>query len=258
MGVEGIEQLNLYFTVYIPQFIYAMIAPLLLFALFLTINRPTAIMFLICVPLIPMSIILVSKYVKKIFNKYWDKYLSIGGTFLDAINGIKELKLFNYENQKGVELDESNETFRNITMKVLIMQLFSVSIMDLVAYGGAAAGIAVALFQLQSSIISSPYLVLFIILVGSEFFLPMRSLGSAFHLAMNRATAGNKLLDIIEQNENYHDGNLKIKEIRSIEFINATFKYDDGTEFVIKDFNFKFDMNHLYGVAGKSGSGKST
>ena len=199
LGVEGIEQLNLYYTVYIPQFFYALIAPIILFIIFCFINYVVALIFLVCIPLIPISIILMLKYAKKIFNVYWDKYLKMGGSFLDALNGLKELKIFKVSKLKGKELDENNEEFRKITMKVLTMQLFSTTIMDLVAYGGSAIGIVVAIYSYTNNfLIDSIYLVLFIILVGAEFFLPLRSLGSAFHMAMNGETAGNKILDILE------------------------------------------------------------
>lgn len=259
LGVEGIEQLNLYYTVYIPQFFYALIAPIILFIIFCFINYVVALIFLVCIPLIPISIILMSKYAKKIFNVYWDKYLKMGGSFLDALNGLKELKLFKVSKLKGKELDENNEEFRKITMKVLTMQLFSTTIMDLVAYGGSAIGIVVAIYSYTNNfLIDSIYLVLFIILVGAEFFLPLRSLGSAFHMAMNGETAGNKILDILEK-EDIKEGDIKLNGISSISFNNVTFSYkDDNPKKVLDNISFNLIKNNLYGLVGLSGSGKSS
>lgn len=258
LALEGIEQLNLYFTIYIPQFFYALISPILLFILFLFIDYVVALIFLISIPLIPLSIVLVSKYAKKIFNIYWDKYLKMGGSFLDTLKGLKELKLFKVEDIKGKELDKNNEEFRRVTMKVLVMQLFSTTIMDLVAYGGSAIGISVGIIHYsQGYLINSPFLLLFIILVGAEFFLPLRSLGSAFHMAMNGETAGIKLLDIIEKNE-MNNGNNLINKISSISFNNVDFKYEDGEEILLNNINLRLETNNIYGICGLSGSGKSS
>lgn len=259
LGVEGIEQLNLYYTVYIPQFFYALIAPIILFIIFLFINYIVALIFLICIPLIPLSIILMSKYAKKIFNVYWDKYIKMGGSFLDCLNGLKELKLFKASSLKGKELDDNNEEFRKITMKVLIMQLFSTTIMDLVAYGGSAIGIVVSLYCYYNNyLIDSFYLVLFIILVGAEFFLPLRSLGSAFHMAMNGETAGNKILDILNK-ENITQGEEVLTSIDQICLNNVSFSYkDDNPKLVLDNVSFSLNKNKLYGLVGLSGSGKSS
>lgn len=259
LGVEGIEQLNLYYTVYIPQFFYALIAPIILFIIFCFINYVVALIFLICIPLIPVSIILMSKYAKKIFNVYWDKYLKMGGSFLDALNGLKELKLFKVSSLKGRELDENNEEFRKVTMKVLTMQLFSTTIMDLVAYGGSAIGIVVAIYSYTNNfLIDSIYLVLFIILVGAEFFLPLRSLGSAFHMAMNGETAGNKILDILDKKD-ILEGNVKLNDINKISFKDVSFSYkDDNPKLILDNISFNLTKNNLYGLVGLSGSGKSS
>ncbi len=259
LGVEGIEQLNLYYTVYIPQFFYALIAPIILFIIFLFINYIVAIIFLICIPLIPLSIILMSKYAKKIFNVYWDKYIKMGGSFLDCLNGLKELKLFKASSLKGKELDDNNEEFRKITMKVLIMQLFSTTIMDLVAYGGSAIGIVVSLYCYYNNyLIDSFYLVIFIILVGAEFFLPLRSLGSAFHMAMNGETAGNKILDILNK-ENIVEGDIFLSSIDKVNLTNVSFSYkDDNPKLVLDNVSFSLRKNNLYGLVGLSGSGKSS
>lgn len=255
LSVEGIEQLNLYYTIYIPQFFYSLISPLILFIIFCFISWEVAIIFLVCVPLIPMSIIAISKYAKKIFAKYWDKYLAMGGEFLDSIKGLKELKIFLYDEKRGTELDLKAEEFRKITMKVLVMQLWSTAIMDFVAFGGAALGLTVALLNLRNGTISSGFLALFIIIVGAEFFLPMRALGSAFHISMNGATAGKKILEILNEKEE-EDGKTIIDRIDSITFEDVYIDY--GKEKIIKSFSASINSFGLYGLVGESGSGKST
>ena len=179
LSTEGIEQLRLYYSNYLPSFFYAMFAPILLFIMFMFINIPVAITYLVCVPLIPLSIVMVSKWAKKIFNKYWNQYTSLGDSFLDNTSGMKELKIFAYDEIKAKQMMNESEEFRKITMKVLTMQLASITIMDLVAYGGAGIGIVLSLIAMKNGL--DVYLALFIILIGAEFFLPMRALGSAFH-----------------------------------------------------------------------------
>ncbi len=255
LGLEGIEQLSLYYTVYVPQFFYSMISPILLFILFCFIAYPAAIVFLFCVPLIPVSIIAVSKYAKKIFAIYWDKYLSMGGDFLDNIRGMRELKIFLSDLRQQEKMDDNAEEFRKITMKVLVMQLWSTSIMDFVCFGGAAIGMVAAIISLQHGIVASPYLALFIIIVGAEFFLPMRALGSAFHISMNGATAGKKILDILNEEQEVNDKKT-ISNIDEIRIENANIAYDD--EIILKDVNLKINENGLYSIVGRSGSGKST
>lgn len=167
-----------------------MIAPLVLFVVCVGIDWKVALVLLACVPLIPISIIAVSKYAKRIFAKYWGKYTSMGDTFLDSVQGLRELKIFRADAKRHVKINESAEEFRKITMKVLVMQLASTTIMDLVAYGGAGAGIALAVIGLANGL--NPAAGLFLILVAVEFFLPLRAFGSAFHIAMNGASAGKR------------------------------------------------------------------
>ena len=152
-------------------------------------------MLLACVPLIPVSIVAVSKYAKKIFAKYWGKYTSMGDAFLDSVQGLKELKIFKADGARHKKMNASAEEFRKITMKVLVMQLASTTIMDLVAYGGAGAGIALSVVGLMNGL--APAAALFLVLVAVEFFLPLRSLGSAFHVAMNGASAGRKIISLL-------------------------------------------------------------
>lgn len=257
LGIEGVEQLNLYYSVYLPQFFYALIGPIILFIIFCFIDLLTAFIFLICVPLIPLSIILVSKYAKKIFNKYWDKYLSMGGDFYDSLMGMKELKIFNADLRQQEKLDQNAEEFRKVTMKVLVMQLYSTSLMDLIAYGGAAVGLLCALISFFNGGITNFALVIFIILVGSEFFLPMRYLGSAFHISMNGASAGKKILEILNYQEE-KKGNVRINDINNITFKNVSLTYEGSNNKALNNVSFNFSRSGLYGIAGASGGGKST
>lgn len=252
LSTEGIEQLRLYYQTYLPSFFYAMIAPLLLFIIFMFLDKVVAIIYLVAIPLIPLSIILVSKFAKRIFNKYWNIYLGLGDSFLDSVKGLKELKIFNYDQEKEKELNVKSEEFRKITMKVLVMQLYSISIMDLVAYGGAALGIVFSLISLQNGL--NYAVVLFMILIGAEFFLPLRRLGSAFHVAMNGATAFKKVIKLLNEEEQVRNLTIDSK-INSISVNNLNFSY--GDKVVLKDINLNFEKG-LYSLVGVSGSGKST
>ncbi len=255
LSSEGIEQLRLYYTSYLPSFFYSMLAPICLFVLFCFFSWKVAIVYLVCVPLIPVSIIMVSKWAKKIFATYWNRYLSLGGAYLDSVSGMKELLIFHYDKDMEEEMKKNNEEFRRITMKVLVMQLFSTTIMDLVAYGGAAIGILLTLLEFNAAAITYQ-IALFLILVGSEFFLPMRSLGSAFHVAMNGATAGKKVLSLLKE-ENKKDGKEKTSSISSIVLKDVSFAYPDGNEKVLTDITMEFKKG-FYSILGDSGCGKST
>ncbi len=252
---EGVEQLKLYYSSYLPSFFYSMSAPLALFVLFCFFSYKVALLYLCCVPLIPFSIIMVSKWAKKIFATYWDRYLSLGGDYLDSVRGMKELLIFSYDKQMEEEMKESSEEFRSITMKVLVMQLFSTTIMDLVAYGGAAVGIVLSLLELNEGAISFQ-IAMFLILVGAEFFLPLRALGSAFHIAMNGATAGKKVIALLNEEEP-SEGELDIAKISSIALQDVSFRYLDAPSPVIKNLSLTIS-NGLTSLIGPSGSGKST
>ena len=254
LSMEGIEQLDLYYSAYIPQFFYAMIAPIILFVVTVRINWTVALVLLACVPLIPMSIIAVSRYAKKIFAKYWGKYTSMGDSFLDSVQGLKELKIFQADAAQNIKMNETSEEFRKITMKVLVMQLASTTIMDMVAYGGAGLGIALTIHAVVNGSLSA-YAALFLILVAVDFFLPLRAFGSAFHIAMNGASAGNKILSLLAQpdpvwgNETVDGTDITVKDV--------TFSYD-GTRDVLKHASMSFASTGMYAIVGESGSGKST
>lgn len=254
LSMEGVEQLDLYYSAYIPQFFYAMIAPIILFIVTVRINWAVALVLLACVPLIPMSIIAVSRYAKKIFAKYWGKYTSMGDSFLDSVQGLKELKIFQADTAQNIKMNETSEEFRKITMKVLVMQLASTTIMDMVAYGGAGLGIALTIHAVVNGSLSA-YAALFLILVAVDFFLPLRAFGSAFHIAMNGASAGNKILSLLAQpdpvwgNETVDGTEITVKDV--------TFSYD-GKRDVLKHASMNFDSTGMHAIVGESGSGKST
>ena len=254
VSMEGVEQLDLYYSSYIPQFFYAMIVPFILFCITVWIEWRVAVVLLCCVPLLPVSIIAVSKYAKKIFAKYWSKYTSMGDSFLDSVQGLKELKIFKADEAWHTKMNETSEDFRKITMKVLVMQLASTTIMDLVAYGGAGIGIAMEILSVIKWELS-PIAALFLILVAVDFFLPLRAFGSAFHVAMNGASAGRKILSLLEQpdpvwgEENVTDTEIKIE--------NVTFSYD-GRRDVLKNVTMIFPKKGMTAIVGESGCGKST
>lgn len=254
LSMEGVEQLDLYYSAYIPQFFYAMIAPIILFIVTVRINWAVALVLLACVPLIPMSIIAVSRYAKKIFAKYWGKYTSMGDSFLDSVQGLKELKIFQADAAQNIKMNETSEEFRKITMKVLVMQLASTTIMDMVAYGGAGLGIALTIHAVVNGSLSA-YAALFLILVAVDFFLPLRAFGSAFHIAMNGASAGNKILSLLAQpdpvwgSETVDGTDITVKDV--------TFSYD-GKRDVLKHASMNFGSTGMCAIVGESGSGKST
>lgn len=254
ISMEGIEQLDLYYSSYLPQFFFAMVAPIILFFICVWVDWRTSLMLLACVPLIPLSIIAVSKYAKKIFAKYWGKYTSMGDKFLDSVQGLKELKIYKADAKQHVKMNESAEEFRKITMKVLVMQLASTTIMDLVAYGGAAAGIALAICGTAFWGLN-PILALFLTLVAVEFFLPLRAFGSAFHIALNGASAGRKIMSILNTPEPIW-GTEEVSD-RTIKLSDVSFSYD-GVRPVLKNANMTFLEKGMTAIVGESGSGKST
>ncbi len=254
VSIEGIEQLDLYYSTYLPQFFYAMIAPILLFIISAFIDWKFGLVLLACVPLIPLSIVAVSKYANRIFAKYWAKYNSMGDTFLDSIQGLKDLKIYQYDEIQQQRIKDSAEEFRKITMKVLVMQLASITIMDLVAFGGAGIGISIVLNDANTTYLL-PILALFLILIAVEFFLPLRTLGSAFHVAMNGVSAGKKIISILNLDET-SEGYEKL-ENTTIKFNSVTFSYEDNKE-TLKNISFATKENGLLSIVGPSGCGKST
>lgn len=259
VAVEGVEQLEVYFGRYLPQFFYALLAPITLFILFSFISLKAAIVFLVCVPLIPVSIIAIMKIAKRILKDYWNNYANLGDTFLENLQGLTTLKVFNIDEERHKKMNDEAENFRRITMKVLSMQLNSINVMDLVAFGGAALGSIITLNAFYNGQVTLAGTII-IILLSSEFFIPLRLLGSFFHIAMNGMAACDrifKLLDSDELEERKEDFTKELNHKADIEVDNITFSYD-GERNVINNVSMKFEKDKFTAIVGESGSGKST
>lgn len=257
--VEGIEQLEIYFGKYLSQFIYALLVPVTLFIFMSFISIKAALVFILCVPLIPLSIIAIMKIAKRILKNYWKSYSNLGGTFLENLQGLTTLKVFNIDEEKHARMNEEAESFRKITMKVLSMQLNSITIMDLVAFGGSAAGTIVALIQFSRGEILIGSL-LIIILLSSEFFIPLRLLGSYFHIAMNGMAASDRMFGILDAEGKNKEvkipSDTKFDEI-TVAVKDVSFSYD-GERKVLNNINMEISPKGLVAIVGESGSGKST
>lgn len=193
MAAEGVEQLETYFGKYLSQLFYSLLAPLTLFVILSFVNWKASLVLLVCVPLIPVSIVAVQKIAKKLLNKYWGIYTELGDSFLENLQGLTTLKIYRSDENKARKMDEESQRFRQITMKVLTMQLNSTSVMDIIAYGGAAVGMIVTLSQFTAGKVSV-HGALMLILLAAEFFIPLRLLGSFFHIAMNGMAQATKSL----------------------------------------------------------------
>lgn len=251
---EGVEQLETYFGKYLPQFFYSMLAPVTLFVVLGQVEFKAALVLFICVPLIPISIVLVQKFAKRLLSKYWGLYGNLADRFLDNVSGLTTLKGYRGDKSKHFEMNEEAERFRTITMKVLVMQLNSISIMDLVAYGGAAAGIILSLYAFYHQEINLGQTFMMIML-SAEFFIPLRLLGSFFHIAMNGNAASEKIFRLLDTPV-VTKANQELSEVVNIKMQNLSFAYDK--ELVLQDINILIDEPGIYGVVGSSGSGKST
>ena len=254
-AVEGVDQLETYFGAYMPQFFYAMLAPLTLLIVLLFVDAKVAIILFVCVPLIPVSIILVQRWAKKLLSKYWGQYTEMGDNFLENLQGLTTLKIYQADEHQNEVMNIQAENFRKITMRVLIMQLNSISVMDLVAYGGAALGMIIAILDLKSGRVPL-YGAILIILLSAEFFLPMRQLGSFFHIAMNGMAAADKIFDFLDIEERSR-GSVKEVEGRNISFDHVSFNYEEDRD-ILKSISFNVNENELVAIVGESGSGKST
>lgn len=255
IAVEGVEQLETYFGAYLPQFFYAMLAPLTLFGVLSVVNFPSAVVLLVCVPMIPVTIILIQRWAKKLLSKYWGQYTALGDTFLENLQGLTTTKIYQADAFKHQEMNEQSERFRKITMKVLTMQLNSITIMDLIAYGGAALGVILAATQLQKGRVDLFGCIL-IILLAADFFLPMRLLGSFFHIAMNGMAASDKIFRLLDLQEPEQKKAAVPKEC-SITCSNLRFSYEEGRE-ILHDIAMNFPMGSFTAIVGESGCGKST
>lgn len=255
VSTEGVEQLENYFALYTPQFIYSLLAPLTLFVFLLQYSFRVAFVLFICVPLIPLSIIVIQKLAKKLLNKYWSKYTRLGDHFLENLQGLTTLKVFDADRLRQEQMDEDAEFFRKVTMRVLIMQLNSISVMDLVAYGGAMLALVISVFAYKSGTLSLTGMLLFILL-SSEFFIPMRQLGSYFHIAMNGMAASEKIFKLLATeadckkilSDSFSDQGYVVEDV--------SFSYIDSP--VLSKINFYAESHEFIGIVGESGSGKST
>lgn len=254
--VEGVDQLELYFGKYLPQFFFAMLAPITLFAVLVFVSWKASVVLLICVPLIPLSIVAVQKIAKRLLSKYWGVYTNLGDTFLENIQGLTTLKVYQADERKNVEMNEKAEEFRRITMKVLTMQLNSVSVMDIVAYAGSAVGVVIAIIQVKNGTITLPQAFL-IIMLAADFFLPLRLLGSFFHVAMNGMAASDKLFKLLDTKEDEHGAEIPENLDGDIEIKDLSFSYDDEKT-VLNDISATFKKHELISIVGESGCGKST
>ena len=260
IAVDGVEQLEIYFGRFMPQLFYSVIAPLTLFAVMSFISFKTAIVLLICVPLIPLTIMAVMKIAKKLLSKYWGVYTDLGDSFLENLQGLTTLKIFDIDEDKNKEMNDNAEHFRKITMKVLSMQLNSITIMDLIAFGGSAIGILIAISEFRAGLLTAGQ-VLIIILLSAEFFIPMRLLGSFFHVAMNGISASERMFKLLdtEVEEIKPLGKKEISKLNNmnIEIKNVDFSYDKERK-VLKNINVEIKNNKMVALVGESGCGKST
>ncbi len=252
---EGVDQLETYFGAYLPQFFYSMLAPLTLFVFLSFISLPSALVLLLCVPLIPVTIAGVQTWAKKLLGKYWGQYTALGDTFLENLQGLTTLKIYQTDGYKQAEMQVQAEKFRKITMKVLSMQLNSITIMDLIAYGGAALGVILAALQFQSGKVDLAGCLL-IILLAADFFLPMRLLGSFFHIAMNGMAASDKIFRLLDLPEPAMP-TARVPEDHTITCTGLCFSYDKDRQ-ILHDLNLTFPKGSFTAIVGESGCGKST
>ena len=255
LSVEGCEQLETYFGQYLPQLFYAVLAPATLFFMVAPVCLPAAVVLLLCVPLIPVTIVAVQKVAKRILGDYWDQYAELGDSFLENLQGLTTLKIYQADAARHEAMNAEAERFRVVTMKVLMMQLNSIIVMDIVALGGAVAGMAVALAFAAAGAVDL-FGCLFIILISADFFLPMRQLGSYFHVAMNGIAASEKIFRLLglpdpaprpllpERGDHFSMGRV-------------SFSYEEGRR-VLDNVDIDVPSVGLTAIVGESGSGKST
>ena len=255
VAVEGVDQLETYFGAYLPQFFYAMLAPLTLFIVLSFVNLPSAVVLLVCVPLIPVAIVAVQRWAKKLLSKYWGQYTALGDTFLENLQGLTTLKIYQADGFKQEEMNTESEKFRRITMKVLTMQLNSITIMDLIAYGGAALGVILAATQFAAGNVTLSGCLL-IILLSADFFIPMRLLGSFFHIAMNGMAASDKIFRLLDLPETEQKTD-SVPADCTIRCRDLHFSYEPDRE-ILHGIDLVFPMGGFISIVGESGCGKST
>ena len=257
LASEGVEQIDTYFAKYLPQLVYSLLAPVTLFVLLVGVHARSAIILLCCVPLIPMSIVAVQKFAKKLLAKYWGEYTTLGDSFLENIQGLTTLKIYQADGWKHEQMNAQAERFRKITMKVLTMQLNSVTLMDLMAYGGAGLGIISAVSAFAKGQLSLTA-TLTIVLLAADFFLPLRLLGSYFHIAMNGAASAEKIFKLLAAPEQ-PDGTRNQPQAESValQVEHLNFAYQPERP-ILQDVNLNFPAGSFTALVGESGCGKST
>ena len=255
LASEGVEQIDTYFARYLPQLVYSLLAPVTLFVLLVGVHARSAIILLCCVPLIPMSIVAVQRFAKKLLAKYWGEYTTLGDSFLENIQGLTTLKIYQADGWKHEQMNAQAERFRKITMKVLTMQLNSVTLMDLMAYGGAGLGIISAVSAFAKGQLSLTA-TLTIVLLAADFFLPLRLLGSYFHIAMNGAASAEKIFKLLAAEEPA-DGEQIVPEQAALQLEHVTFGYEKDRT-ILQDVSLTIPQGSFVSLVGESGCGKST
>ena len=255
LASEGVEQIDTYFAKYLPQLFYSLLAPVTLFVLLVGVHARSAIILLCCVPLIPMSIVAVQKFAKKLLNKYWGEYTTLGDSFLENIQGLTTLKIYQADGWKHEQMNAEAECFRKITMRVLTMQLNSVTLMDLMAYGGAGLGIISAVSAFAKGQLSLTA-TLTIVLLAADFFLPLRLLGSYFHIAMNGAASAEKIFKLLAADEPA-DGDRVPGEDTTLRLEQVTFGYEKDRT-ILHEVSLTIPQGSFVSLVGESGCGKST
>ena len=256
ISMEGVDQLEVYFGRYLPQFFYSMIAPIILFCVLSTISLKSAFILLICVPLIPISIVAIVKIAQRILKKYWGSYSDLGEIFLEDVQGLTTLKIYKADEKKNEEMNIEAEKFRIATMNLLFMQLNSTTIMDIIAYGGAALGVIISVLEYMKGNINLAG-TFSIIMLSAEFFIPLRLLGSFFHIAMNGISASDKMFEILDMKEDDKRINNINTKNEKITFRNVSFAYNEDKT-ILKDINMTIKEKSFISIVGVSGSGKST
>lgn len=250
VAVEGVDQLEIYFGQYLPQFFYAMLAPLTLFVVLAPVDLGSATALLVCVPLIPAAIAAVQTWAKKLLGRYWGQYTALGDTFLENLQGLTTLKIYEADEFKNDEMNAQAEAFRKITMRVLTMQLNSITIMDLIAYGGAAAGMMLAVSRFAAGAVSLQGC-LMILLLAADFFLPMRLLGSFFHVAMNGMAASEKIFRLLDTPERPDTGRPAPRDC-TLALQGVDFAYDPARP-ILRDVTMMFAKGRFTAIVGESG-----